>query len=134
MDSTGSRSRNLKFVALPLIENDKRIEPWTYYKSSQVKSNMVCAGVKKEGGEDFCFGSQGGPLIVSKNSVDHSAVIHGITSWGGFANPRAPGVYTRVSKFINWINQHMKKSSSCSILSFAVIFDNVPHPCIDFSI
>ena len=55
----------------------------------------------------FCYqGDSGGPLVVSNHD---SAVIYGVVSYGsGCAKPRYPGVYARVTQYINWIKKHMK--------------------------
>lgn len=68
--------------------------------------NMICAGFS-EGGKDACQGDSGGPMIVKDASANY--VQNGIVSWGiGCAKPKAFGVYTRVSNYVNWINNKLK--------------------------
>ena len=95
----------LKYVSVPLIPNENCTTPHTAYDTSLITSNMICAGYL-EGGKDTCKGDAGGPLIVPSNE---SAVIYGITSWGQpkCAQPNAPGVYTRVANYIDWIQSNM---------------------------
>jgi len=65
---------------------------------------MFCAGWL-EGGKDACTGDSGGPLICAEND---RPVLRGITSWGlGCAEANAPGVYTRVEKYLDWIEDLM---------------------------
>nr|KAF6274903.1 kallikrein related peptidase 13 [Myotis myotis] len=63
----------------------------------RITRNMVCAG-SPEGGKDSCEGDSGGPLVCNGR-------LHGIISWGDFpcGQPNRPGVYTRVSQYISWI-------------------------------
>ena len=69
---------------------------------------MVCAGYPS-GGSDTCQGDSGGPLVVQKSPTDDSAIVYGVVSWGiGCARPGYPGVYTRVTKYVDWILNHMK--------------------------
>ncbi|XP_040571316.1 trypsin-1 [Lepeophtheirus salmonis] len=56
--------------------------------------SMLCAGARRK---DSCQGDSGGPLTKKNTLV-------GVVSWGiGCASPWFPGVYTKVSKFIDWI-------------------------------
>ena len=52
-------------------------------------------------------GDSGGPLMaMHKHDNDDVIywVLHGITSWGiGCAKVNKPGVYTKVSHYIDWI-------------------------------
>ncbi|XP_026326178.1 serine protease snake-like, partial [Hyposmocoma kahamanoa] len=69
--------------------------------------HQLCAGILA-GGVDACQGDSGGPLQVRINlpPSTQGAMHHliGVTSFGfGCALPNAPGVYTRVSSFIDWI-------------------------------
>ena len=98
------RGRPLKFVPVPLITNEKCANPHTVHETSSITSNMICAGYL-EGGKGVCYGDSGGPLMVPSNE---SAVIYGIVSFGyGCAQPDAPGVYSRVANYINWIQSNM---------------------------
>lgn len=59
----------------------------------------ICAGILGSPGVDSCYGDSGGPLLIGRR-------VHGLTSWGiGCAGPRYYGVYTRVDKYIEWINK-----------------------------
>ncbi|XP_074498924.1 trypsin-3 [Sebastes fasciatus] len=77
---------------------DVRITPYcNYYYWGRITPNMLCAG-SRYGGKDSCQGDSGGPLICSGK-------FEGIVSWGiSCANPYFPGVYTKVRKYVSWIN------------------------------
>ncbi|XP_030043996.1 serine protease 55-like [Microcaecilia unicolor] len=76
----------------------KTCQDW--YK--QLTWNMLCAG-HEEGGPSVCQGDSGGPLVCNyvKDGLWYEV---GIVSWGsGCGEKRKPGVYTLVSKYVNWI-------------------------------
>ena len=51
------------------------------------------------GGKDSCQADSGGPLFTR-----NPFTLVGIVSWGeGCGDPRYPGVYTRVSEYIDFI-------------------------------
>ncbi|CAH1405892.1 unnamed protein product [Nezara viridula] len=65
---------------------------------------MICAGVP-DGSKDACQGDSGGPL-VSRDTGKCIKTQQGITSFGQqCGNPDSPGVYTRVSNYISWIEE-----------------------------
>ncbi len=73
----------------------------TAYKGG-ITDVMLCAGFE-EGGKDSCQGDSGGPLVIKKNGQWYQA---GVVSFGeGCAAKGIPGVYARVSKFVNWVKQ-----------------------------
>ncbi|XP_026529986.1 urokinase-type plasminogen activator [Notechis scutatus] len=77
-----------------------------YYEGHKVNENMLCAS-GSEWKTDSCSGDSGGPLTCMSNG---RMVLYGIISWGdGCAKERKPGVYTRVSRYIPWIDVNMNR-------------------------
>ncbi|CAB3232984.1 unnamed protein product [Arctia plantaginis] len=74
--------------------------PWS------INDNMICAGLLDIGGADACQGDSGGPLV-------HNGIVVGVTSWGlGCALPLYPGVYAKVSRYSNWIDDLVLPNAS----------------------
>uniref|UniRef100_A0AAY5EYL1 Peptidase S1 domain-containing protein n=1 Tax=Electrophorus electricus TaxID=8005 RepID=A0AAY5EYL1_ELEEL len=96
---TGWGYRSDQFaVCLSLSECKRAYDP--------VSPRMLCAGVPT-GEQDACRGDSGGPLSC-RVSEGGRWFLTGIVSWGsGCGRPNFPGVYTRVAKFIYWINSHI---------------------------
>ncbi|KAK9505041.1 hypothetical protein O3M35_009191 [Rhynocoris fuscipes] len=80
----------------------------TKYRPSRITPNMICAG---RGIQDSCQGDSGGPLLV--NDGDKYQIV-GIVSWGvGCGRPGYPGVYTRVTSYLNWVRKNSRGSCVC---------------------
>jgi len=94
----------LQEVPLPIINNtqcENMYEKAGYRE--HIPNIFICAGYR-EGGRDSCEGDSGGPMSVM--GQDGRYRLQGIISWGiGCAEKNQPGVYTRISKFAEWINQ-----------------------------
>ena len=73
------------------------------YRNEYSVPEMLCAG-ERQGGKDTCQGDSGGPMAQRTSSGAY--VLIGITSFGrGCARANTPGVYTRVSNYVDWIQQ-----------------------------
>ncbi|XP_055955568.1 transmembrane protease serine 3 [Patella vulgata] len=94
----GPGSRYLNQVSIPVMSNSL----CSYYLGNVVYDHNICAGINA-GGRDACQGDSGGPLVCK---TEGSWKIAGIVSWGyGCGDKNTPGVYTRVSSFLDWIKQ-----------------------------
>ncbi|XP_043470175.1 venom protease-like isoform X1 [Leptopilina heterotoma] len=83
----------------------------TSYSPRMISDNMLCAGYP-QGLKDSCQGDSGGPLIAERE--DKKYEIIGVVSWGnGCARPGYPGVYTRVTRYLDWILENTKESCFC---------------------
>ncbi|XP_056675699.1 urokinase-type plasminogen activator [Monodelphis domestica] len=73
------------------------------YYGTEVTPKMLCAA-HPEWKSDACQGDSGGPLVCP---IDDRMVLVGVVSWGiDCAAENKPGVYTRVSHFLPWIQAH----------------------------
>lgn len=63
---------------------------------------QICAG---QVGKDTCQGDSGGPLTIFNKDHDCMYNIIGVTSVGRFCGSIIPGVYTRVYRYIPWIER-----------------------------
>ncbi|XP_053189398.1 hyaluronan-binding protein 2-like [Scomber japonicus] len=90
-----------------LINQEKCSEPKIY--GAALDSGMFCAG-HLQGGVDSCQGDSGGPLTCKQ---DISRVIYGVVSWGDQCGRKnKPGVYTRVTHYLDWIRSKIQAPSS----------------------
>ncbi|XP_032535245.1 enteropeptidase [Chiroxiphia lanceolata] len=97
IESEGPTSDILQEAEVPLISNEK-CQQWM--PEYNITENMLCAGYDT-GGIDSCQGDSGGPLTFEDG--DRWFLV-GVTSFGyKCALPERPGVYVRVTKFVDWI-------------------------------
>lgn len=96
--SGGSTSNTLQQVSLPVIL-PAMCRSSNY--GTTITDNMICAGYLA-GAKDSCQGDSGGPLVVS--NARGSYALLGVVSFGnGCAEANYPGVYTRVSQYVSWL-------------------------------
>ncbi len=98
----GSASDQLRQVSLPVWNNTSCDAAF----SVAITELMLCAGNRK-GGKDSCQGDSGGPLMLQ--GPNKRWMIIGVVSWGiKCGEPGYPGVYTRISEFVDWIKTNSK--------------------------
>ncbi|XP_062955588.1 tryptase beta-2-like [Cynocephalus volans] len=99
----------LKQVKVPIVENHVCDAKYHTGLSTGdnihiVRDDMLCAGNSRR---DSCQGDSGGPLVCRVNGTWLQA---GVVSWGeGCAQPNRPGVYTRVTHYLDWIHRYVPK-------------------------
>jgi len=100
----GQGSDVLQYIEVPIISpNDPGLNNQL---ANQVNPTTEILAGAIDGGMDSCQGDSGGPLVV-RNVEDTEWLLVGITSWGlGCAQSGKPGVYTKVSNYINWIDSN----------------------------
>lgn len=86
-------------VVVPGVDLDKCKESYPRL----IASEMCAGGVKLK---DSCSGDSGGCLAAHEN--DGYWYQHGVVSYGrGCGQENIPGVYARVTSFLDWIDEHM---------------------------
>ncbi|XP_050544569.1 venom protease-like [Daktulosphaira vitifoliae] len=102
----GPSSTALMEVQVPVVENADCKRSYVN-KKTVIDDRVLCAGYST-GGRDACQGDSGGPLMwLSGNQY----YLIGVVSFGfKCAEPGFPGVYTRVTHFVDWIAERMNNS------------------------
>ncbi|MEN0057383.1 MAG: serine protease [Bdellovibrio sp.] len=92
----------LQKVDVPVVSQESCNQAY----KNEITDRMICAGFA-EGKKDSCQGDSGGPLIAQ--AEDGQRYLIGVVSWGeGCARAGRPGVYSRVSSVIPWIEQTIR--------------------------
>ncbi|XP_058827802.1 uncharacterized protein LOC131687724 [Topomyia yanbarensis] len=102
---SSAHSLELRAAKVPLLSDAVCNQPEVY--GNNVTEGMFCAGAL-DGGVDACEGDSGGPLVCTNN---RGHTLYGIISWGfhcGYVNK--PGVYVKVSHYLDWIEEKLKQS------------------------
>lgn len=96
----------LQQVVVPVVNSAKCMS--MYGRGQIVAETMLCAGYD-QGMKDACQGDSGGPLVAMG---PNGYTLQGVVSFGnGCARARAPGIYARVSNYIDWIQKEIKMMS-----------------------
>ncbi|KYO41332.1 coagulation factor VII [Alligator mississippiensis] len=96
----GATAAILMRVDLPRVKTKQCMEE----TNLNITENMFCAG-DLSGTKDSCKGDSGGPHATK---YKNTWFLTGIVSWGkGCATRGIYGVYTRVSRYIEWLKNHM---------------------------
>ena len=100
----GDQPAVLQEVMVDTMTNEECSSPPNIYTRDQITDQMLCAGAQ---GRDSCQGDSGGPMVTLTDG-GHYTII-GVVSWGrGCAMEAAPGVYARVTKVMDWIQDNIR--------------------------
>lgn len=96
----GPSTQTLMEAQLPVVSNSACSQDYAQFKSAVIDRRVLCAGYAR-GGKDACQGDSGGPLMFPQSSTFYQI---GVISYGHkCAEPGFPGVYTRVTEFLDFI-------------------------------
>ncbi len=117
---------NLKQTDVPVVDNITCRKGGKYY--DMIEDDFeICAGNFDQGGADACQGDSGGPLV---SMVNGQLVLVGIVSWGmDCAQKKRPGVYTRVSKHVDWVKKEIEAYKKPVTLDSASLSKTVASAC-----
>ncbi|XP_012139939.2 venom protease-like [Megachile rotundata] len=104
---SGSRiiSPILMEAQVPVVNNAACNNAYSRFQAAVIDDRVLCAGYAR-GGKDACQGDSGGPLMLPQRQ--HFFQI-GVVSYGhGCGLPGSPGVYIRVTKFLDFIISAMQ--------------------------
>ncbi|XP_051784067.1 ovochymase-2 [Erpetoichthys calabaricus] len=103
-------SKTLNQAALPIIPYDTCSKP--EYWADKVHPCMICAGYESPDElKSICQGDSGGPLACPSSFNRKLWEVQGIASFteNGCMVEKKPSVFTRVSFYIDWIEDNIKK-------------------------
>lgn len=104
----GPKAEKLQEAQMPTVNYSSCSKGNSFFQPIDDES-MLCAGFGGNSSVSGCNGDSGGPLVCQEGG---KYVLRGAVSWGV---PNCPAgntfsVFTRVSSFIDWIEDHIKNS------------------------
>ncbi|CAH0725548.1 unnamed protein product, partial [Brenthis ino] len=113
----GTRPNVLQKTEVVVVENGE-CNRWYESQGSKVRviATQMCAGYE-QGGRDSCWADSGGPLTL-KGDKGHIMLVGVVSTGSGCARAKMPGIYTRVSKYTEWIMSNVNEDSARSGLSW----------------
>ncbi|KPJ16708.1 Proclotting enzyme [Papilio machaon] len=100
---SGPQPSVLQEVSIPIWQNAECRLKYGSAAPGGIVDHMICAG---KASMDSCSGDSGGPLMVNEGGRWTQV---GVVSWGiGCGKGQYPGVYTRVTAFLPWIQKNSK--------------------------
>lgn len=102
----GPSSSTLQQIFVPVLNNQQCEQ--SFGRVATIDNKIICAG-SLNGDKDACGGDSGGPLMHEINEGTNYRIYQiGIVSYGfRCAVPGYPGVYTRVTAFVDWIQENL---------------------------
>jgi len=105
LSEAGSQPANLMKVDVKVWTNGRCKSSYGSSAPGGITSHMLCAS---DYNRDSCSGDSGGPLFDCPYNGSCEQI--GIVSWGiGCAKARYPGVYTRVTEMLPWIERIVRE-------------------------
>ncbi|XP_051019322.1 LOW QUALITY PROTEIN: vitamin K-dependent protein C [Acomys russatus] len=111
-EKDGRRNRTfiLTFIRIPVAPRNECME----VMNNVVSENMLCAGILGDR-RDACDGDSGGPMVVFFRGT---WFLVGLVSWGeGCGELNNFGVYTKVSRYLEWIHSYIGDKDASSLKS-----------------
>lgn len=105
----GPSSATLQKVQLPTVTVEQCKNAFANFKTTVIDDRVLCAGYT-QGGKDSCQGDSGGPLMLAVSNEAGYNVFYqiGVVSYGfRCAEAGFPGVYSRVTYFLDWITRNL---------------------------
>jgi len=94
----------LQQARVPIVSHDECREAYRNVNRVRLTTDQICAG---RGETDTCAGDSGGPMV--SDAVGRRWSIIGVTSYGvECASSKHPGVYVRVDRYLDWIQDKMR--------------------------
>ncbi|XP_053316562.1 vitamin K-dependent protein C [Spea bombifrons] len=99
-ETSRNRSSVLSYIRIPVAPRNECIA----LMQNELTENMLCAGQLGDR-QDACRGDSGGPMVTKFGGT---WFLVGLVSWGeGCGRVDNFGVYTKVSRYLEWISQQM---------------------------
>ncbi|XP_011866109.1 PREDICTED: venom protease-like [Vollenhovia emeryi] len=103
----GPTSSQLLQTQIPVRTQEECKTAFRNFATTVIDDRVLCAGFAR-GGKDACQGDSGGPLMSPDRRNQRTYYIIGVVSYGfKCAEPGYPGVYSKVSSFLDFITSQL---------------------------